>query len=210
MQQRRLRPGPRLEHPNSAHGPSYIRVICRRNQVISPSSDQAARFGNQRSAADTADNCVPLICDEFHTPRWARSRVTERVRSVGERLDTITPVTVTLRLTEHEHIALRDVRPRKASMQDAARRAVREYVIRGSHRRLRGGGADHRRARRCAGSARALRVKSWMTSTSTACSPCRSVPRAGGAIALRASLPRLHRHRRCNKRCVIPLLRWPQ
>ena len=50
-------------------------------------------------------------------------------------LDTIAAVAMTLRLTEDEQLALRErAEAEGISMQDAARRAVREYVIRGSHR----------------------------------------------------------------------------
>ena len=43
---------------------------------------------------------------------------------------------MTLRLTEEEQSALRERAAQEGiSMQDAARRAVREYVIRGEHRR---------------------------------------------------------------------------
>lgn len=42
---------------------------------------------------------------------------------------------MTLRLTEDEQAALRDRAEREGiSMQDAARRAVREYVAKGEHR----------------------------------------------------------------------------
>lgn len=42
---------------------------------------------------------------------------------------------MTLRLTDEEQAALRDRAEREGiSMQDAARRAVREYVARGEHR----------------------------------------------------------------------------
>jgi hypothetical protein len=42
---------------------------------------------------------------------------------------------MTLRLTEEEQVALRERAQREGiSMQDAARRAVREYVARGEHR----------------------------------------------------------------------------
>ena len=42
---------------------------------------------------------------------------------------------MTLRLTEHEQVALRErARVEGISMQEAARRAVRDYVTRGEHR----------------------------------------------------------------------------
>jgi len=42
---------------------------------------------------------------------------------------------MTLRLTDEEHVALRERAERDGiSMQDAARRAVREYVAKGEHR----------------------------------------------------------------------------
>ncbi len=42
---------------------------------------------------------------------------------------------MTLRLTEDEQLALRErAEAEGISMQDAARRAVREYVVRGNHR----------------------------------------------------------------------------
>ncbi len=49
--------------------------------------------------------------------------------------DTMTSMAMTLRLTEDEHAALRQRAEREGiSMQDAARRAVRDYVARGEHR----------------------------------------------------------------------------
>lgn len=42
---------------------------------------------------------------------------------------------MTLRLTEAEHVALRERAGREGiSMQDAARRAVRDYIAKGEHR----------------------------------------------------------------------------
>lgn len=53
----------------------------------------------------------------------------------GYHFDTILAVAMTLRLTEDEQAALRARAEREGiSMQDAARRAVRDYVARGEHR----------------------------------------------------------------------------
>ncbi len=49
--------------------------------------------------------------------------------------DTVRRMAMTLRLTDEEQAALRERAVREGiSMQDAARRAVREYVARGEHR----------------------------------------------------------------------------
>jgi len=49
--------------------------------------------------------------------------------------DTIRTMAMTLRLTDEEKAALRDLAAQEGiSMQDAARRAVREYVSRSQHR----------------------------------------------------------------------------
>ena len=51
------------------------------------------------------------------------------------RADTIRDMAMTLRLTEDEQAALRERAAAEGiSMQEAARRAVREFVIRGQHR----------------------------------------------------------------------------
>jgi hypothetical protein len=45
------------------------------------------------------------------------------------------PMAMTLRLTHDEHVALRERATAEGiSMQDAARRAVREYIALGAHR----------------------------------------------------------------------------
>lgn len=50
--------------------------------------------------------------------------------------DTVRDMAMTLRLTDEEQEALRDRATQEGiSMQDAARRAVREYVERGEHRK---------------------------------------------------------------------------
>jgi predicted transcriptional regulator len=49
--------------------------------------------------------------------------------------DTIGPVAMTLRLTDEEQTALQErAAAEGVSMQEAARRAVREYIARGQHR----------------------------------------------------------------------------
>jgi plasmid stability protein len=51
------------------------------------------------------------------------------------RIGTIWAMAMTLRLTDDEHAALQDCAAAEGiSMQDAARRAVREYVLRTAHR----------------------------------------------------------------------------
>jgi hypothetical protein len=51
------------------------------------------------------------------------------------RSGTVGHMAMTLRLTEHEQAALRErAEAEGISMQDAARRAVREFVARGQHR----------------------------------------------------------------------------
>jgi plasmid stability protein len=57
--------------------------------------------------------------------------------------DTFGAVAMTLRLTEDEQAALRARAAREGiSMQDAARRAVRDYVLQGQHRDRVGAAAD--------------------------------------------------------------------
>ena len=57
--------------------------------------------------------------------------------------DTIRPVAMTLRLTDEEQQSLRERAAADGiSMQDAARRAIREYVVRSEHRARLASAAD--------------------------------------------------------------------
>lgn len=59
----------------------------------------------------------------------------KRLRKEWYRSDTILDMAMTLRLTDDEQAALRDRADAEGiSMQDAARRAVREFVTKGQHR----------------------------------------------------------------------------
>lgn len=61
--------------------------------------------------------------------------------------DTVLGMAMTLRLTEEEQAALRNRAVQEGiSMQDAARRAVREYVSRGEHRTWVAAAADRVKA----------------------------------------------------------------
>jgi LigD, primase-polymerase domain len=81
--------------------------------------DELLEWARRDEHAGAVDAGVP---DEENQYEWYQS-------------DTITPMAMTLRLTADEQAALRERAAAEGiSMQDAARRAVREYVARGAHR----------------------------------------------------------------------------
>ena len=64
-----------------------------------------------------------------------RARPSSGLAPVWYHLDTIAHMAMTLRLTKDEQEALRErAEAEGISMQEAARRAVREFVVRGQHR----------------------------------------------------------------------------
>ena len=70
-------------------------------------------------------------------PQWVIYRADAELGLTTRRyqVDTIRDVAMTLRLTEDEQVALRERADAEGiSMQEAARRAVRDYVVQGQHR----------------------------------------------------------------------------